>query len=149
MNLLRRQLSLALVATLTPLAASAAAPANVDARGVAIHGHDPVAYFAEGKAVPGKAEFSATAGTATYWFANEANQRRFMADPARYEPQYGGYCAYGVAQGHTPDIDPTAFRIVDGRLYLNLSHAVQKRWQADIPGFIDRANRNWASLKSR
>jgi YHS domain-containing protein len=149
MNLLRRQLSLALVASLTPLAASAAGPVNLDARGVAIHGHDPVAYFAEGKAVMGKAEFSATAGTATYWFATEANQRLFKADPARYEPQYGGYCAFGVAQGYTPDIDPTAFRIVDGKLYLNLSPAVQTRWQADIPGFIDRANRNWASLKSR
>ncbi|WP_428423053.1 YHS domain-containing (seleno)protein [Methylibium sp.] len=149
MNTLRRHLLLAVAATLAPLAALAAGPANLDARGVAIHGHDPVAYFVESKAVMGKAEYSAIAGAATYWFASEANQQLFKADPAKYEPQYGGYCAYGVAQGYKPDIDPTAFRIVDGKLYLNLSPAVQKRWQADIPGFIDRASQNWTSLKGQ
>ena len=149
MNILRRHLLLAATATLVPVAAWAAGPANLDARGVAIHGHDPVAYFVEGKAVMGKSEHSTTVSAATYWFASEANQQLFKADPAKYEPQYGGYCAYGVAQGVKPDIDPTAFRIVDGKLYLNLSPAVQKRWQADIPGFIDRANQNWTSLKGQ
>ena len=149
MNSPRRLLLLALAAACLPLPTLAAGPANLDARGVAIHGHDPVAYFTEGRAVMGRAEHRATVGAATYWFASAANQQAFVADPAKYEPQYGGYCAYGVAQGAKPDIDPAAFRIVDGKLYLNLSPAVQKRWQADIPGFIDRANQNWPALKGQ
>ena len=134
---------------LVPFAAFAGGATNIDARGLAIHGHDPVAYFIEGRPVVGKPEHKATVGTATYWFASEANLQTFEADPSKYEPQYGGYCAYGVAQGYKPDIDPTAFRIVDGKLYLNLSPAVQKRWQADIPGFINRANQNWSALKNQ
>ena len=73
----------------------------------------------------------------------------FKADPAKYEPQFGGYCAYGVAKGFKPDIDPTAFKIVDGKLYLNLSPAVQTRWLEDIPGYITQATKNWSTLKSQ
>jgi YHS domain-containing protein len=149
MNNRRRSLLLALATAPLAFPVLAAGPANVDARGVAIHGHDPVAYFVDEKPIMGKSEHSATVGAATYWFASGANLQLFKTDPAKYEPQYGGYCAYGVAQGVKPDIDPTAFRIVDGKLYLNLSPAVQKRWLADIPGFIDRANQNWALLKGQ
>lgn len=149
MKLDRRTLLLTLAAMLLPFAAFAGDAANIDGRGIAIHGHDPVAYFIEGKPVIGKAEYKVTVGAATYWFASEANLQTFKADPSKYEPQYGGYCAYGVAQGYKPDIDPTAFRIVDGKLYLNLSPAVQKRWQEDVPGFISRANQNWNALKNK
>ena len=137
------------VAALLPVMAVAAGPQNLDARGVALHGYDPVAYFVDGKPAQGRSEHSASAQGATYWFASEANQRAFKADPASYEPQFGGYCAYGVAQGYKPDIDPTAFKIVDGKLYLNLSPAVQKRWQEDITGFISQAAKNWPSLKNQ
>ena len=149
MKLDRRTLLLTLAATLLPFAAFAGDATNIDGRGIAIHGHDPVAYFVEGRPVVGKPEYRATVGAATYWFASEGNLQTFKADPSKYEPQYGGYCAYGVAQGHKPDIDPTAFRIVDGKLYLNLSPAVQKRWQEDIPVFIKRANQNWGALKDQ
>ena len=149
MKLDRRTLLLTLTATLLPFAAFAGDATNIDGRGIAIHGHDPVAYFVEGKPVIGKPEHKATVGAATYWFASEANLQTFKADPSKYEPQYGGYCAYGVAQGYKPDIDPAAFRIVDGKLYLNLSPAVQKRWQEDVPGFISRANQNWSALKNK
>lgn len=149
MQTLRRALLAVLTATLLPSWAIAAGPLNLDARGVAIHGHDPVAYFVDGKATAGRPEHRATVGAATYWFASEANVQLFKADPAKYEPQYGGYCAYGVAQGYKPDIDPTAFRIVEGKLYLNLSPAVQKRWTEDIPGHISRANKNWVSLQNQ
>lgn len=145
----RRTLLLTLAATLVPFAAFAGGATNIDARGLAIRGHDPVAYFVESRPVVGKPEHKATVGAATYWFASEANLQTFESNPSKYEPQYGGYCAYGVAQGNKPDIDPTAFRIVDGKLYLNLSAAVQKRWQEDIPGFINRANQNWSALKSQ
>lgn len=149
MHVLRRTV-LAFAATLLmPGKALAAGPTNLDGRGVAIHGHDPVAYFIDGKPMAGRAEHRATIGAATYWFASDANRQLFEADPTKYVPRYGGYCAYGVAQAAKPDIDPTAFRIVDGKLYLNLSPAVQKRWQQDIPGYIARANENWPSLKDR
>ena len=131
------------------LAAWAAGPLNLDSHGVAIHGHDPVAYFVDGKPVKGRSDLSASANGATYWFASEKNLQAFKAEPAKYEPQYGGYCAYGVAQGFKPGIDPTAFRVVDGKLYLNLSPAVQGRWLADVPGHISSANRNWTELKDK
>ena len=154
MNLFdRRSLLLALAVGLgcssLALRAFAAGPANLDGRGVAIHGYDPVAYFAESKPVKGAAERSATAHGATYWFASDKNLELFKADPAKYEPQYGGYCAYGVAQGFKPDIDPTAFRVEGGKLYLNLSPDVQSRWVKDIPGYVEQANKNWMTLKNQ
>jgi YHS domain-containing protein len=149
MQSLRRTVLVVLAATLWPAWALAAGPTNLDARGVAIHGHDPVAYLVDARPVAGRPEHQVTVGAATYWFASEANLQAFKADPSKYEPQYGGYCAYGVAQGYKPDIDPTAFRIVDGKLYLNLSPAVQKRWVEDIPGHISRANQNWTSLRNQ
>ena len=146
---IRRQLLIfSAVASLTG-ATLAAGPLNLDASGVAIHGYDPVAYFVDIKPVKGRADYSATAQGATYWFSNEANLMAFKADPTKYEPQFGGYCAYGVAKGFKPDIDPTAFKIIDGKLYLNLSPAVQTRWQEDIPGYITQATKNWSTLKSQ
>ncbi|MCU0925767.1 MAG: YHS domain protein [Hydrogenophaga sp.] len=141
--------ALAGCASLLPLAARATGAVNVNAQGVAVQGYDPVAYFLMSKPVKGVPEFSATWNGATYWFASASHRDTFQADPARYEPQYGGYCAFGVAQGAKPDIDPHAFAVVDGKLYLNLSPGVQKRWQADIPGHIQKANQNWLTLKNQ
>jgi len=141
--------ALAVGASFIPLAAQAAGPVNVNAQGVAVQGYDPVAYFVIGKPVKGVPEFSASWNGATYWFANAAHLQTFQANPARFEPQYGGYCAFGVAQGAKPDIDPQAFSVVDGNLYLNLSPAIQKRWQADIPGYIQKATLNWLTLKDQ
>lgn len=145
----RQWLAVASLMALSPLTALAAGPVNVNAQGVALHGHDPVAYFVAGRPVKGRPEFSAPSNGATYWFSTEANRQAFVTHPERYEPQYGGYCAYGVAQGAKPDIDPNAFAIVDGKLYLNLSPGVQKRWQADMPGHIAQATRNWLTLKDQ
>jgi YHS domain-containing protein len=148
-SMIRRHLLIAALALALPATAWAAGPLNLDGQGVAIKGHDPVAYFVDGKPMPGRAELSHSVGGATYWFANDRNLQAFKAEPAKYLPQYGGYCAYGVAQGFKPDIDPTAFRIVEGKLYLNLSPAVQTRWLADVPGFISRANENWSQLRNQ
>jgi YHS domain-containing protein len=145
----RRRVLGALAALGACAIAQAAGPLNLDARGVAIRGYDPVAYFTDGKPMAGRPELSAGAGAATYWFSSEKNLQAFKANPSQYEPQYGGYCAYGVAQGAKPEIDPAAFKIVDGKLYLNLSPAVQQRWLADVPGFIERANQNWPALKDK
>ena len=97
----------------------------------------------------GRADFSATAQGATYWFSTEANLTALKADPAKHEPQFGGYCAYGMAKGFKPDIDPTDFKIIDDKPYLNLSPTVQTRWQEDIPGDITQATKNWSTLKSQ
>jgi YHS domain-containing protein len=146
----RRNLLLAIAMGLGCAApAFAAGPLNLDGRGVALHGYDPVAYFVDGKPVKGAAERSAAAQGATYWFASDKNLELFKADPAKYAPQYGGYCAYGVAQGYKPDIDPAAFRVEGGKLYLNLSPDVQARWVKDIPGYIEQANKNWKTLKDQ
>ena len=107
---LRWQLLIFSVVASLPGVALATGPLNLDASGVAINGHDPVAYFVDGKAVTGRADYSATAQGATYWFATEANLMAFKADPAKYEPQFGSYCAYGVAKDFKPDIDPNALR---------------------------------------
>lgn len=115
--------------------------------GIAIRGYDPVAYFTDGKPVPGKAEFSHTWNGATWQFASAEHRDMFKADPAKYAPQYGGYCAYGASQGYKAPIDPTAWRIVGGKLYLNYNAAIQKTWSADIDGFIRKADTNWSKLQ--
>ncbi|KAB2955150.1 MAG: YHS domain-containing protein [Thermoanaerobaculia bacterium] len=115
-------------------------------RGVAIEGTDPVAYFTDGKPVPGRPAFELEWQGATWRFASAEHRDRFAEAPERYAPQYGGYCAWAVSRGYTAGIDPEAWRIVDGRLYLNYSLEVQARWAGDVPGNIRRADVNWPRL---
>lgn len=115
--------------------------------GLAIQGYDPVAYFKAGKPVYGKAEFTFEHAGTTWQFASAANRDAFAADPARYAPQYGGYCAWAVSQGYTASTDPDAWHIEDGKLYLNYSKSVQSRWAEDIAGNIRKADTNWPGLK--
>ena len=112
----------------------------------AIRGYDPVAYFEYGKPTRGKAEFSAEWQGANYRFANAEHLALFQADPQKYAPQYGGYCAYAVSQGYTASTVPEAWSIVDGKLYLNYSLSIRKRWNKDIPGHIAAADRNWPEV---
>lgn len=114
--------------------------------GVAIKGYDPVAYFTEKAPVKGKAEFSFSYQDATWHFSSAANLAAFKSDPAKYAPQYGGYCAYAVAKGSTAKIDPKAWKIVDGKLYLNYSSSIQKKWEKDVPGYIKKADANWPKV---
>jgi YHS domain-containing protein len=115
-------------------------------RGLALRGYDPVAYFTEGKAVEGSSEFTVEWKGATWRFASAANRDRFAGNPSHYAPQYGGYCAYAVAKGDTASIDPEAWRIIDGKLYLNYSREIQAEWEKDIPGYIAKADQNWPKL---
>jgi hypothetical protein len=115
----------------------------------AIRGYDPVAYFAEAKPVKGLREFSHQWQGATWRFASAQNRERFAADPRKYAPQYGGYCAYGVANNYAVSIDPAAWRIVDGKLYLNYSKGVQADWNRDVPGYIRKADANWPGALAR
>lgn len=120
---------------------------SVDANDLAIKGYDPVAYFMDNGPAQGKAEYSATYNNAIYHFVNAANRDQFKADPQAYAPQYGGYCAFGVAMGKKFETDPEAWKIEGGKLYLNLDKSVQKRWLEDTQGFIQDANTNWTTIK--
>lgn len=139
-----------LFAAVLVLAAGAAAaiePVFSTASGVAIRGYDPVAYFTEGRPVEGTSTYRHDWMGATWTFANAANLATFAADPEKYAPRYGGYCAWAVSEGYTAPTDPDAWRIVDGALYLNYNLAVREQWARDIPGNIARAEANWPRLR--
>ena len=131
-------------------AASFAADIDINTNGndLAIQGYDPVAYFTQEKPTIGSNDFTATYKNAIYLFSSEQNRDLFRASPAKYTPQFGGFCAYGVTKGRKFDTDPTAWRVVDGKLYLNLNKDVQKVWLADVPGYITNANQTWPTIKS-
>ena len=138
------------LATATVLAVGAAGTAvagaadkDLGADGLALEGYDPVAYFTEGEPTKGSADYTATHDGATYRFANAEHLAAFEANPERYVPAYGGYCAYGLAMGQKVGSDPEVWEIVDGQLYLNVNPDVQDRWEANIPGFVATADHNW------
>lgn len=114
--------------------------------GVAVAGYDPVAYFTQNKPVKGKPSIALNHAGAQWHFSSVANRDAFKANPAKYAPQYGGYCAYAVSQGYTAKGEPEVWKIVDGKLYLNFSKGVQKTWERDIPGYIESAETNWPSV---
>jgi len=138
-----------LACILLAVSASAFAQNNVDSSGLALQGYDPVAYFTDKQPVRGKAEFTAQHEGATYRFASAANRDAFAAAPAKYAPQYGGYCAFGLASGYKAPIEPDAWTVVDGKLYLNYNRSVRSRWSTDIPGFIRKADANWPTVRSK
>jgi YHS domain-containing protein len=144
MNPLRRKI--AAFALVLPFAAAASEVNNVE--GLALEGHDPVAYFTSGKAEQGLATLPFEHGGVTYRFSTTANRDAFRADPARYLPQYDGYCAFGVSRGYKAAIDPTSFTIVDGKLYLNYNAAVQRDWLKDAPGYIRAADARWGEVRA-
>lgn len=134
-------------ALLTSALAFALEPINTSLLSdVAVQGYDPVAYFVDGKPREGSRQHVHQWNGATWRFASAANRDRFAADPERYAPQYGGYCAWAVAQGYTAPIDSYAWKIVDGKLYLNYDKEVQAKWEKDIPRFIQQADTNWPRL---
>lgn len=115
--------------------------------GVAINGYDPVAYFKESKPVKGKEEFTYSWKEANWQFANAQNLADFKANPTKYAPQFGGYCAYGVADGHKATTEPDAWTIVDGKLYLNYNKDVKNLWVKKQKEYIETANKNWPEVK--
>lgn len=115
----------------------------------AIHGYDPVAYFKQGRAVKGDTAISFSWNQAVWYFSSLENRDSFRVDPLRFAPQYGGYCAYGMAGGHKAPTDPEAFSILNGKLYLNYNKNVQALWKKKPEEFIETANRNWPVLKDK
>lgn len=114
--------------------------------GIAIRGYDTVAYFTEGKPVKGKKEFSTDWKGATWRFSSQENLDLFNADQEKYAPQYGGYCAYGVAQGSLVKIEPDQWAIVDGKLYLNYNKKFNDLWKKDIAGYNAEADKKFSEL---
>ncbi len=115
--------------------------------GVAVHGYDVVSYHS-GTPVAGNAQYSMAYEGGTYRFANAENLKTFKADPAKYIPAYGGYCAFGVALGKKFDGNPKNWKIVDGRLYLNLNDDIQEKWAADISGNLKKSETRWSKIRS-
>jgi YHS domain-containing protein len=147
---MRRTIGPPVVATLVLLlvnSVAASAGQYFERNGVAIDGYDPVAYFTDQIAVKGSSEFSSEFEGSTFHFASEAHRDAFAAKPAKFAPQYGGYCAYGMAKGYKASIDPVAFTVVGDTLYLNYSEGVRAQWLSDIPGSIRQADVNWPDLR--
>ncbi|WP_235107373.1 YHS domain-containing (seleno)protein [Acaryochloris sp. 'Moss Beach'] len=138
------------IAVANPVSESTSPAAAVFAEdGIAIRGTDPVAYFTEGRPIPGIQDYAYEWQGGTWLFANAKHRDLFANNPKAYAPQYGGFCAYGVSQGALVSIVPEAWAIVDGKLYLNVSADVQQLWQEDIPSYISQANQNWPTLVSK
>lgn len=120
---------------------------NATTTGLALRGVDPVSYFTAGHPEEGKVEITSVYNGAVYRFASEDNKKAFDADPAKYAPQFGGFCAYGMSLGLKFDGDPELWKIVDGKLYLNLSPKVVELWNEDTHGKIVTAADHWGKVK--
>lgn len=140
--------------TLAAVSMIAAAPAQAQkaevftgiVKGVAVGGYDPVAYFTAGKPIRGDKAITLEHNGAVWRFASEQNRDAFKADPSKYAPQYGGYCAWAVSQGYTAKGDPNAWKVVDGRLYLNYNEKVQATWNRNVAGNVSKADQNWPTV---
>ena len=113
----------------------------------AIQGYDPVAYFKKAMPVKGRPEFAYKWKDANWYFSSQQNLNDFKANPEIFAPQFGGYCAYGMAEGHKASTSPDAWTVLDNKLYLNYNKSVKELWDKDRPGYIEKANRNWPTVK--
>ena len=150
------RVSFGLLASLFISTAAFAGPQFVDETGYAVSGYDVVAYFdldqvavgeTQHEGVKGDADITAEYNGATFAFSTEANRDKFVANPAKYAPQYDGHCAYGVAQGGKVPGNPNLWRIVDDKLYLNITKNVVGFWEEDIPGNLVKSENNWVSIE--
>ena len=114
---------------------------------LAVGGYDPVAFFSDSKATKGSKNFEFKHRGATWRFASAENRDAFKADPTRFSPQYGGFCAWAMASGSKAAGKAPYWKIVDGKLYLNYSKSVQEKWLKDVPGFIEAADKQWPSIE--
>lgn len=136
-----------MVAAICLICAVAAAGEFYEPNGIAIRGYDPVAYFEERRPVPGSPRWTAQFQGSTFSFASAAHRDAFTADPERYAPQYGGFCAFAAAKGYKAKTDPDAFSLVNGKLYLNYSLSVRELWQEDTDGYIAKGDKTWPEIR--
>jgi YHS domain-containing protein len=144
-----KTLALMAIAALTAVPVSYAketvAPVNAKG-GLALKGYDAVAYFTESKPVKGSPSFTYEWNGAKWQFSTKQNLDTFKSNPEKYAPQYGGYCAYAVSEHYTADADPMAWKIVDGKLYVNYNKDIQQKWAQDAMKRIQSADSNWPAL---
>ncbi len=149
-SIFTRRTVVALVLVLAlPFGLASATESNVDSAGLAMHGYDPVSYFRSEHPSRGVEKFSAIHDGARYLFSSAENRDRFIADPAHYAPQFGGYCSYGVRVGRKFDIDPEVYRVVDDKLYFQLNWGTQVVWLANMQENIDVAHTLWPIIKPK
>jgi YHS domain-containing protein len=122
---------------------------NTDEQGLALRGYDPVAYFDSGKPTHGLQSLSASFGGARYLFASAAHRKAFLADPKKYVPEFGGFCALGTAFGEKVDTDPETGQVVGGKLYLNNGPKALELFNQDRTGTIEKAEGNWPVVKGK
>jgi len=122
---------------------------NTQSDSLALRGYDVVAYFIDGRAVRGLAQFEYRWSGARWQFASAAHRDEFMKAPQRYAPQFGGYCAWAVSQGYLASGDPKQWKIVDGKLYLNFNARAKELWEADQDAAIERGNANWPGVLAK
>ena len=140
-------LALSLLLSLAAVFARADEPELLLDDGVAANGYDVIAYFS-GKVKRGIPEFAVEYRGAQWYFENSENAARFKASPEKFEPVYGGYCAYGVSQGYLVKTDPHAWSVVQGRLYLNYNAPTRNEWLSDRDNYIALAEKIWPKLIS-
>jgi YHS domain-containing protein len=122
---------------------------NTSSENIAIKGYDTVAFFTAGNPVPGHPSFEFAWNGARWRFANAENLEKFQENPAQYAPQFGGYCAWAVSHGYTADGDPTAWKIVDGKLYLNYNQKIKEKWEAEQNKLIKDGEKNWKEFQTK
>jgi hypothetical protein len=152
MDVIRRAsitLSFLLLSVSVALSGRQTQSVNTIRSGVAVHGFDVVAYVTKSAAVKGRAEFEYRWQEAIWRFASAEHRDLFQKSPDTYAPQFGGYCAWAVSRGYTADVDPEAWRVVDGKLYLNYSRRVQRMWEQDVAGNIAKGRANWPGVLAR
>ena len=116
----------------------------------ALSGYDAVAYFTQGKPVKGNKKYTTLYKKTKWLFSTAENLQKFEKNPTAYAPQYGGFCAWAVAEKNArASGDPKNWNIVNGKLYLNYDSDIQKKWQKNISGFIVQADKNWPALLNR
>lgn len=125
---------------------SSFAKINTESDGLAIRGFDAVAYFAADGAAKGDPKYQFAWNGAKWLFASAENLERFRQDPEAYAPQFGGYCSYAVSRGYTADGDPEAWKIVDGKLYLNYNKEVRSMWEKEQSANIEKGTTNWVGF---
>ena len=153
-----RKILAGLFISLFYVSAAHAGPQYIDSTGFAVSGYDVVSYFdlkqsaigsVQASPLPGKASISTEYNGAKFAFSSEENLKRFQANPAGFAPAYDGHCAFGVAKGGKVPGNPKLWRIVDGKLYLNIKDTVVVQWEENIPGYIETAMVNWKSLADK
>ena len=139
------------IAVLGALAALARANevVNIDKNGLALQGYDPVGYFTDNKPVKGSPEFTAPYKGATYQFATAEHRDLFNKSPAKYEPQFGGFCGYAASINKLAVIMPEYFQVLHDRLILQHNDKAWKLWHQDVEGNLQKADKNWPTLSQQ